>query len=466
MRIGCVAAEMTPLAKVGGLGDVVAALSAELAARGHEVTVLMPLYGGMSLERVELEADERALVRFDGVPREVPLRRGRFGRVELVLLADPLVGGRGPYDYTDPRDEAYRYSLLCRVAADWLAPRCDLLQLHDHHASLVVPMLLGRPRPATLLTIHNVAFQGIHSWDHLAAAGLPDVAHPLLDWYGRGNALKAAIIGADAVVAVSPTYAQEIRETELGCGMQPFLVDKGPRLTGILNGIDTSTWNPATDPLLPARYGPDDLSGKRRCRTALLSEMGLRTSPDRPLVGIVSRLTEQKGLDLLRPVLPEVEAVADLAVLGSGDARLEAAFRSEAGPHVGVRIGFDESLAHRIEAGADLFLMPSRFEPCGLNQMISMRYGTLPVVRRTGGLADSVVDADADPERGWGFVFERPTPVALWGALFRGLKAVRDGRAPLLARRAMAVDVSWSASALRYESLMEELASERAPRPG
>jgi len=466
MRIGCVAAEMTPLAKVGGLGDVVAALSAELAARGHEVTVLMPLYGGMSLERVELEADERALVRFDGSTREVPLRRGRFGRVELVLLADPLVGGRGPYDYADPRDEAYRYSLLCRVAADWLAPRCDLLQLHDHHAALVVSMLMDRPRPATLLTIHNVAFQGIHSWEHLAAAGLPAAAHPLLDWYGRGNALKAAIIGADAVVAVSPTYAQEIRETELGCGMQPFLVDKGSRLTGILNGIDTSTWNPATDPLLPARYGADDLTGKRRCRTALLSEMGLRTSPDRPLVGIVSRLTEQKGLDLLRPVLPEVSAVADLAVLGSGDARLEAAFRSEAGPHVGVRIGFDESLAHRIEAGADLFLMPSRFEPCGLNQMISMRYGTLPVVRRTGGLADSVVDADADPERGWGFVFERPTPVALWGALFRGLKAVRDGRAPLLARRAMAIDVSWSASALRYEALMEELASERAPRPG
>jgi len=181
---------------------------------------------------------------------------------------------------------------------------------------------------------------------------------------------------------------------------------------------------------------------------------------------VVSRLTEQKGLDLLRPVLPEVAAVADLVVLGSGDARLEAAFRSEAGPHVGVRIGFDESLAHRIEAGADLFLMPSRFEPCGLNQMISMRYGTLPVVRRTGGLADSVVDADAEPERGWGFVFERPTPVALWGALFRGLKAVRDGRAPLLARRAMDVDVSWSASAERYEALMEELASERAAPPG
>ncbi|HZJ72413.1 MAG TPA: glycogen/starch synthase, partial [Planctomycetota bacterium] len=186
MRIGCVAAEMTPLAKVGGLGDVVAALSAELAARGHEVTVLMPLYGGMSLDRVELLADEQALVRFDGAPRSVPLRRGRFGQVELVLLADPLVGGRGPYDYTDDRDEAYRYSLLCRVAADWLAPRCDLLQLHDHHASLVVPMLLGRPRPATLLTIHNVAFQGIHTWDHLGAAGLPDAAHPLLDWYGRG----------------------------------------------------------------------------------------------------------------------------------------------------------------------------------------------------------------------------------------------------------------------------------------
>lgn len=466
MRIGCVAAEMTPLAKVGGLGDVVAALSAELVSRGHEVTVLMPLYGGMSLERVERLADEHIPIRFDGVERQVPLRRGRFGQVELVLLADPLVKGRGPYDYADPRDEAYRYSLLCRVAADWLAPRCDLLQLHDHHASLVVPMLLDRPhRPATLLNIHNVAFQGIHSWEHLAAAGLPNEAFTLLDWYGRGNSIKAAIIGCDAAVAVSPTYANEIRQTDLGSGMQPFLAEKGSRLTGILNGIDTQVWNPATDTLLPARYGPEDMAGKRRCRSALLAEMGLRSGAERPLIGIVSRLTEQKGLDLLRPVMPEVSAVADLVVLGSGDARLEAAFRSEAGPHVGVRIGFDDALAHRIEAGSDLFLMPSRFEPCGLNQMISMRYGTLPVVRRTGGLADSVVDADDDPERGWGFVFDRATPAALWGALFRGLKAVRDGRAPLLARRAMAVDVSWAASAARYESLMEDLVAARSPRP-
>ena len=464
MRIGCVAAELTPLAKVGGLGDVVAALSAELAARGHDVTVLMPLYGGMSLERVELEADEQAVVRFDGVERTVTLRRGHFGRVQLALLAEPLVGGRGPYDYADARDEAYRYSLLCRVAADWLAPRCDLLQLHDHHASLVAPMLLDRPRPPTMLVVHNAAFQGIHTWEHLAAAGLPAPAYPLLEWYGRGNALKAAIIASDAVVAVSPTYAREIRETELGCGLQPFLADKGDRLTGILNGIDTVTWNPATDGLLPARYGPDDLGGKRRCRSALLAEMGLRAT-DRPVVGVVSRLTEQKGLDLLGPVLPEVSAVADLVVLGAGDPRLEAAFRAEAGPHVGVRIGFDEPLAHRIEAGSDLFLMPSRFEPCGLNQLISMRYGTLPVVRRTGGLADSVVDADEHPERGWGFVFERATSAALWGALFRGLKAVRDGRAPALARRGMGIDVSWAASAARYEALMAALVSE-APRRG
>ena len=465
MRIGCVAAEMTPLAKVGGLGDVVAALSGELAARGHEVTVLMPLYGGMSLERVERLSDEQVPIRFDGVVRPVPLRRGRFGRVELVLLADPLVGGRGPYDYADARDEAYRYALLCRVAADWLAPRCDVLQLHDHHASLVVPMLLGHARPATVLTIHNVAFQGIHGWEHLAAAGLPDQAFPLLDWYGRGNALKAAILGADAAVAVSPTYARELRDTEHGCGLQPFLRQRGEALTGILNGIDTEVWNPATDSLLPARYGPEDLAGKLRCRAALLSEMGLRTAADRPLIGVVSRFTEQKGLDLLRPVLPEVAAVADLVVLGSGDPRLEAAFRSEAGPHIGVRIGFDDPLAHRIEAGSDLFLMPSRFEPCGLNQLISMRYGTLPVVRRTGGLADSVVDADEEPERGWGFLFDRPTPAALWGALFRGLKAVRDGRAPALARRGMAVDVSWSASAARYEALMADLVSERRAPP-
>jgi starch synthase len=323
-------------------------------------------------------------------------------------------------------------------------------------------MLQDRPRPATLLTIHNVAFQGIHAWEHLLAADLPHGVHASLDWYGRGNSLKGAILLADAVNAVSPTYAREIRETEHGCGLQPFFQERGPALSGILNGIDTDVWNPATDVHLAARYDRDDLSGKARCRAALRAELGMADVGARPLIGIVSRFTEQKGFDLLRPIMPEVTALADLAVLGTGDPRLEAAFRAESGPHVGVRIGFDEALAHRIEAGAHLFLMPSRFEPCGLNQMISMRYGTLPVVRRTGGLADTVVDADEQPGTGFGFVFGASTPAALLGAVFRGLKAVQDGRALALARRAMDLDVSWGASAARYEALMESLAA-RAP---
>jgi starch synthase len=462
MRIGFVAAEMAPLIKVGGLGDVVGALSAELARRGHEVTVVLPAYGRLSDERLTNRASEHVELRFDDHTRRVPLRRATLGAVNVVLVADPLVGGRGPYDYADARDEAFRYALLCRVGADWLAPRCDVLHLHDHHASLVVPMLHERPRPATLLTIHNIAFQGIHAWEHLAAAGLPASAGAALDWYGRGNAIKAAILGADAVNAVSPTYAREIRDTDHGCGLQPFLKDRGEALSGILNGIDTDVWNPATDAHLPARYDRGDMAGKAACRGALRKELGLGSAATRPLIGIVSRFTEQKGFDLLRPVMPEVTALADLAVLGTGDPRLEAAFRAEAGQRVGVRIGFDEPLAHRIEAGADLFLMPSRFEPCGLNQMISMRYGTLPIVRRTGGLADTVLDADEHPATGFGFVFDASAPAALLSAIFRGLKAVQDGRAPELARRAMARDVSWSASAGRYETLMESLAA-RAP---
>jgi starch synthase len=459
VRIGVVAAEMAPLAKVGGLGDVAGALSAELAARGHTVTVLMPGYASVRDTALHGVVRDHASVGFEGSHRSVPLRRGTLGRVEVALVDDPLVAGRGPYDYSDARDEAFRYGLLCRVAADWLAPRVDLLQLHDHHAAFTVALLAGRPRPATLLTVHNMAYQGIHSWEHVAVLGVPSEAFAMLDWYGRANALKAAIIGADAVNAVSPTYAREIRDTDLGCGLQPFLQARGPALSGILNGIDVKVWNPEADDNLPARYSADDLAGKARCKDALLHEMGLARS-GRPLLGIVSRLTEQKGFDLLRPMMPEVTAVADLVVLGTGDARLEAAFRSEAGRHVGVRIGFDEALAHRIEAGSDLFLMPSRFEPCGLNQMISMRYGTLPVVRRTGGLADTVVDADDDPQSGFGFVFGRPTSAAFFGALFRGLKAFEEGRAPDLAQRAMAIDVSWSASAARYERLMADLAAE------
>src|SRR5262245_19753986 len=457
MKIGVVAAEMAPLAKVGGLGDVVGALSAELAARGHEVRVLMPGYASIRRAQRGPLSSDAAEVGFDGLRRQVPLRSGMLGKVAVTLVDDALVAGRGPYDYADARDEAFRYALLCRVAADWLAPRCDLLQLHDHHAGLVVPMLLGRERPATLLTIHNISYQGIHEWQHLAGAELPPAAFAMLDWYGRANAIKAAIIGADGINAVSPTYARELRDTEHGCGLQPFLRQRGEALTGILNGIDTEVWNPATDPHIAAHFSRAELAGKKACRAALAREMGLSADDHRPVVGVVSRLTEQKGLDLLRPVMPEITALADLVVLGTGDPRLEAAFRAEAGRHVGVRIGFDESLAHRIEAGSDLFLMPSRFEPCGLNQMISMRYGTLPVVRRTGGLADTVVDADEDAATGWGFVFERTTPAAMFGALFRALKAIHEGRGPALAQRAMAVDVSWSASAARYAQLMESL---------
>jgi starch synthase len=462
MRIGVVAAEMAPLVKVGGLGDVVGALSAEFARRGHEVTVLLPAYAGLRNGLLPGYTAVQAEVRFEGGLQQVPLQRARLGKVEVVLVSHPLVGGRGPYDYADARDEAYRYALLSRVAADWLAPRCDVLHLHDHHASLVVPMLLDRPRPATLLTIHNIAFQGIHAWEHLDAAGLPPDATSMLEWYGRGNSIKAAVLGADAVNAVSPTYAREIRETEHGCGLQPFLSSRGDALTGILNGIDIDAWNPRTDAHLAANYDRDELSGKAQCRAALRAELGLPNVESRPLIGIVSRFTEQKGFDLLRPIMPEVTALADLAVLGTGDPRLEAAFRAEAGRQVGVHIGFDEPLAHRIEAGADLFLMPSRFEPCGLNQMISMRYGTLPVVRRTGGLADTVIDADEEPDTGFGFVFDASTPAALLGAIFRALKAIQDGRAPELARRAMGRDVSWGASADRYETLMASLV-ERAP---
>ncbi len=462
MKIGVVTAEMAPLAKVGGLGDVASALSAELAARGHEVTVLLPGYSSMRIDQLAGFQDDAASVFFDGMQRRVPLRRGRIGKLHVVLIDDPLVAGRGPYDDADARDEAYRYALLSRVAADWLAPRCDVLQLHDHHAALTASMLLGRNGPPVLLTIHNMAYQGIHAWKDLAAAHLPTESRDRLDWYGRANSLKGALISADAVVAVSPTYAHEIRDTEHGCGLQTQVRDRGDTLHGIVNGIDTRTWNPANDPYLAAQYGDRELAGKDACRTALLREMSLVQDARRPLIGIVSRLTEQKGFDLLRAIMPEVTALADLAVLGQGDARIEASFRAVSGRHVGVRIGFDEGLAHRIMAGCDLVLMPSRFEPCGLIQLIGMHYGTLPVVRRTGGLADTVIDADEHPDTGFGFQFDRPTPAALFSAIFRGLKAVQDGRAPALMRRGMAVDVSWSQSAGRYESLMTELVAGRA----
>jgi starch synthase len=379
----------------------------------------------------------------------------------------------GPYQTHDGRDwedNALRFAVLSRAAALLGTPasplgwRPDVVHSQDWPAALVPGYLHFEPqRAATVMTIHNLAFQGNFDAALLDRLELPRASFHMdgLEFHGRLSFLKAGIAYADAVTTVSPSYAREIQGEELGCGMDGLLRRRRDALSGILNGIDTAQWDPASDPRIAARYDAHNLEAKAANKTALQARAGLRQDEDLPLLGMVGRFTSQKGADLIAEAGDELAAMpAQLVLLGKGERALEAALRELAARHPGrvaVQVGFDEDLAHAIEAGADVFLMPSRFEPCGLNQMYSQRYGTPPVARATGGLVDTIVDGVT------GFLFEAATPAALIAAVRRALSAYRDAaRWARIQRAGMARDFSWSAAARRYADLYERLASLRA----
>jgi starch synthase len=378
-------------------------------------------------------------------------------------------------------DNPERFAFFCRAALEWLRhqdPPPDVLHVHDWPAALAPAFLLGTaalyPELAavrTVLTIHNLAYQGRFppaAW-HLLNLDGRYFAPDFLEFYGEVSFLKAGIVFADAITTVSPRYAAEIQTPALGEGLDGVLRSRRTRLRGILNGVDTAAWNPATDPHLPARYDATDMRGKARCKAALRSEIGLRGPAEAPLAGLVTRLAEQKGLDLLAVALPELLATSDLAVavLGTGEERYQAQLRGLAArfPHrVGLRFGFDEGLAHRIQAGADLFLMPSRFEPGGLAQLYALRYGTVPVVHATGGLDDTVVEFDPACGTGTGFKFAPHTPAAFLAAMRRALRARGDTASwASLVANGMAQDFSWDRAAREYVRLYRDLPS--VPRP-
>ncbi|MDR7569885.1 MAG: glycogen synthase GlgA, partial [Armatimonadota bacterium] len=389
----------------------------------------------------------------------------------------PGIYGEGGRDY---EDNLARFTCLCRAALNWVRGYGwipDVFHCHDWHAALL-PVYMDTVeredpalrRTATLFTIHNLAYQGIFPRDQLPVTGLSEEVYwSHLEFYGSINLMKGALLSADLLNTVSETYAREIQTPEFGYGLDGVLRMRGQDLYGVLNGVDYSVWDPQVDPYIPARYGPEDLSGKRVCKLALQAEFGLAEDPHVPLLGMVTRLVDQKGLDLVWACLDRmVAAGAQFVLLGTGDPRYEAAFTEAARRHprrVGVRIGFDEGLAHRVEAGCDIFLMPSRFEPSGLNQLYSLRYGTVPIVRATGGLADSIVDATPEAiSRGEanGFVFEAYTPDALWEAIRRALDVFRN---PTLWRTLMQVgmqaDFSWNRSARRYVELYERACAKK-----
>jgi starch synthase len=480
MKVLQVAAEVYPQLKTGGLADVIGALPPALAAAGVDVRLLLP---GLPAIRDAL-TQTRAPVELGacfGAAR-VRLLRGHLldPGLPVYLVDAPLLYDRAgnPYHAADGSewpDNPQRYGLLGWVAAQLGAGALDehwspdIVHAHDWHAGMACAYLRAHPGAPvrSVFSVHNLAFQGLFAWHDSALLGLPQrlLAHDGIEFHGRLSFLKAGLVYADAVTTVSPRYAREIETAEFGCGMEGVLRGRARPVQGILNGIDTLVWNPATDPAIAARYTAARTTGKRACKAALQAEFGLDVDATAPLFVAISRLTQQKGLDLLLDAIPTLlDQGAQLAVLGAGDAALEQAFREQARrfpDRIGVHIGYDEVRAHRLVAGGDCIVVPSRFEPCGLTQLYGLRYGTLPVVRRVGGLADSVVDCNASnlaANAATGFVFDDATPQALADALLRAVAVLRE---PALLRRvrrcAMAQDHSWDRPARQYLALYREI---------
>jgi starch synthase len=488
LRVLFATPECAPWVKTGGLGDVSAALPAALEAGGLDVRVLLPAYRPVLAATA---AHTRELARFAASARfpaarlrEAPLPSG----VPAWLLDCPALYDRDGGPYQDPAaghdwpDNALRFAALARVAA-WLAGesspvawRPRVLHCNDWQTALapVYARFARGDHAASVVCIHNLAFQGLFPPTTVAEVELPAAAYSIDagEYYGRLSFLKAGLAYADAITTVSPTYAREIQREPLGFGLQGLLAARAGRLHGILNGIDEEVWDPATDALIARRYDATRLAGKRDNKLALQRRMGLPADAGVPLFGFVGRLTQQKGVDLIAAAAPRIAAApAQLAVLGAGERELEDALRTlaRARPReVAVETGFDEPLAHLIEAGADAFLMPSRFEPCGLNQMYSQRYGTPPVAHATGGLCDSVVDCTPATLAGGtatGFLFGEPTGGALADAAERAIAAYRDPTTwQALQRNGMARDFGWRASAERYIELYQSLIAVRPPR--
>lgn len=475
MNVLCVASELAPHAKTGGLADVVSALPKALRRAGHDVRTFVPRYDRINASVLGLES---ALEPFElrlGGQRYTLHALSSPREPGVYFLHCPALYARGSI-YTSDGDEHLRFLALCYgalMACQRLGFAPDVIQCNDWQAALLPLILKCRfswdrlfHGARTLLTIHNLNYQGTFAAQRLDDTGLSDSAHlfhqdQLRD--GRINPLLHGILYADGVSTVSPTYAKEIQTEAHGARLDGYLRARSSTVVGVLNGVDYDEWSPETDALLPHRYSRDDLSGKERNKEALLTDLGMPYVPGVPLFGVVSRLASQKGLDLLGEVMPAVLARRDaqLVVLGSGEAGLEDMFTrlQRAFPkQVCFYKGFSNPLAHRIEAGADIFLMPSRYEPCGLNQMYSLRYGTAPVVHRTGGLADTVTHWDPRRREGDGFAYDHQDAAGLRWAVGCAQEAYRDSAGwRALQANAMALDFSWDRQAKLYELLFSRL---------
>lgn len=471
--------EAYPLVKTGGLGDVSNALPSALKGLGFDIRLVLPAYRHTltragRIERVcelSLPGKGERIGLFEGAPGSTSLK--------CYLVDAPSLFDRpgGPYagpDGQDWPDNAERFAVFARTVVELAQDRAgsqwqpDLVHCNDWQTGLIPPLLArGSRYPASVFTIHNLAYQGLFDWHTFADLGLPpDLWHPeAMEFYGRFSFIKGGLVFSDRLTTVSPTYALEIQTPEFGYGLDGLLRHRAQDLVGILNGVDYSIWDPCRDPYIAERYDPANLAKRSINKRDLQQYFKLRTDPDALLMGSVGRLVEQKGIDLILHAIPWLyREDVQLVVLGSGDKALAEALKGLAGDNpgrIGVYIGYDEALAHRIIAGADIFLMPSRYEPCGLNQMYSLRYGTIPIVRSTGGLADTVVDTTPETLQAGsatGFTFKEPTPAALASAIRRALFCYLDPKTwSQIQSTGMAQDFSWERSARAYADVYRHL---------
>jgi len=462
--------EVLPFSKTGGLADVSRALPEALSRLGHKVTVVTPLYACVDRTKVR-QVPAMVQVRPAGVAFDVYESVLPAGTRVLFLANDDLFGRPHLYatrdgDYPDNylRFGAFSSAVFGLMRALRLYP--DVIHCHDWQAALVpVYNAIHLDLFATVLTIHNLAYQGTFPPDVLPVLGLPWDLFNLeqMEFYGKVNFLKGGLCFADRITTVSPRYAREVMTPLFGCGLEGLLARRAGVVHGILNGVDYGEWSPAYDPFIPAHFSADAMAGKAACRAALVEKMGLSDGPG-PIFGAVGRLAAQKGFDLLASVVPDMVALgARVVILGTGEALVEDMLARCAIPgKVTVRIAYDNALAHLIEAGSDFFVMPSRYEPCGLNQLYSMAYGTLPIVHAVGGLDDTVVDVDEDPDQATGLKFRTFTAEALLDRVRRAISLYGDPeRLQKVISRAMAQDYSWDVAARKYLTLYEELLESR-----
>jgi starch synthase len=479
MNVLFVASEATPFCKTGGLADVIGSLPNALGNCEIDARTILPRYRDLKISGAKLETIAELSIPFDGVlqratlQRAVSIRNSKF-KIQNYFIDAPQYFNRARlYDYDD---DVLRFGFFCRAVLESLPILAAqenftpaILHGHDWHSGLlpVYAQTTQNKNLKTVFTIHNLVYQGLAPKEFLPRLGLDWSLfnYHQLEFYGQINSLKSGLVFSDEITTVSPTYAREIQTPQFGAGLEGVLAEYAHQLQGILNGIDYQKWSPRTDKFLAANYDWESVDGKRECKRDLLNVAGLPQDGSTPVIGIVSRLSSQKGLDLIASALPDLLALdCRLIILGAGDEyyttllkNLGKRFAGRAAFEIGE---YNEALAHKIYAGSDLFLMPSQYEPCGLSQMIALAYGTIPIVRATGGLADTIINFDALSGSGNGFVFEKYNTQAMLDAIREAIECYHSPHWKTLLRNALASDFSWDASARKYAELYRRLAKQ------